>query len=279
MKSGMKIRHDVRPEDIIRYIDGDLYGGRRELVEAHLQHCPYCQRWLAEFEETGRLLREHTPPADSTMARTQIMARISAGAGQRRQPHRPRVFAALVTLALALLVALALPWQRSEARPSVGRFFQFVDRGSQRSALVNGATPAVLPTVIVRPLSPEGLAALPFAPQRPDTLPLGLRLVDGQIVRGTRLELRYRNDRGLVMVLTQERAQDANYTLTTSTGQLITIGGAEVVVQSAPPPDTVAVLTWEDRGTLYSLSADEVPEGPPSLGEARQIVEALLAGR
>lgn len=275
----MTIRHDVRPEDIIRYTDGDLYGGRRELVEAHLQHCRYCQRWLAEFEETGRLLRESTPPEDSTVARAQIMARIAAEAGQRRQPHRTRVFAALAALALALLIALALPWQRSEARPSVGRFFQFVDRGAQRSALVNGATPAALPTVIVQPLSPAGLAALPFTAQVPPTLPLGLRLTSGTIARGSRLGLRYRNDRGLVMLLTQERAQDVHYTLTTSNGHLVMIGGVEVLVQSDPLPDTVAVLTWEDRGVLYALSAAEVPEGPVSFADARQIVEALLAER
>ncbi len=275
----MKIQHEVRPEDILLYTDGDLRGGRRELVEAHLQHCPYCQRWLAEFEETGRLLRDSTPQEDSTAAHAQIMARIAAETGQRRQSHHPRIFAVLVALALALLIALALPWQRSEARPSVGRFFQFVDRGSQRSALVNGATPAALPTVSVQPLSPAGLAALPFTAQVPPTLPLGLQLASGTIARGSRLGLRYRNDRGLVMLLTQERAQDVHYTLTTSNGHLVMIGGVEVLVQSDPLPDTVAVLTWEDRGVLYALSAAEVPEGPVSFADARQIVEALLAER
>jgi len=110
-------------------------------------------------------------------------------------------------------------------------------------------------------------------------LPLGLRLASGEIARGTRLGLHYRNDRGLVLLLTQERAQDANYILTTSGGELITIGGVEAVLQPAPPPDTVAVLTWEDRGILYSLSADEIPDGPLPMREARQIVEALLSGR
>lgn len=275
----MKIQHEVRPEDIIRYTDGDLYGGRRELVEAHLQHCPYCQQWLADFEETGRLLRESTPPEDSTVARAQIMARIAAEAGQRGQPPRPRVFAALVVLTLALLVALAFPWQRSEARSSVGRFFQFVDRGSQRSALINGATPASLPTVIVQPLSPERLAALPFTPQVPPTLPLGLQLAEGQIVRGTRLELRYRNEQGLILALTQERAEDARYTLTTSRGSFVIIAGVEVLWQPGPWPDSVAVLTWEQGGVLYSLSPDENPSGPFPLGDARQVVEVLLAGR
>ncbi len=275
-------RHDcgVRPEELILYKDGALQGARGELAEAHLRACPLCRRWMAEFEETGRILREATPPLDDPAGRAAIRALVEQEARRRIRPRRTRPLPIVVAaLALALLIALALPWQRSEARPSVGRFFQFVDRGSHRSALVNGATPAALPTVIVQPLSPAGLAALRFTPQRPDTLPLGLQLAEGQIVRGKRLELRYRNDRGLVMLLIQERAEDARYTLTTSRGSFVIMAGVEVLWQPDPWPDSVAVLTWEQGGVLYSLSPDENPTGPFPLGDARQVVEALLAGR
>lgn len=276
----MTIRHDVQPEDLIRYSDGDLHGGRRELVEAHLQHCPACQRWLADFEDTRRLLRESTPPVDSTAARARIMVRIAAEPGRRRdQRVRPRAFIALVSLTVALLVALAFPWQRSEARVSVGRFFQFVERGSFRSALQGGATPTIAPRPAPQPLSPEGLMALPFSPQIAQALPLGLRLERGVIANGNELALYYRNDRGLVMLLTQRRSANVKSSRPTGSGQLTIIGGVEAVVQTEPRTGTVGVMTWEDHGILYELSADKAPEGRPSMDEARQLVEALLTGR
>lgn len=276
----MRLACGVRSEDLILYTDGALGGGKGELVEAHLHVCPVCRQWMADFNHTGRLIREATPPIDDPAGRAAIRALIEREALRGRRSRRPPpLLFAVAALALALLGVLLLPAQGSEARQGIGRFFQFVERGTQRSVLVGGVTPTAAPLPTPLPLSPEGLAALPFTPQVPTTLPLGLRLEDGQIVRGTRLALHYRNDRGLVVLLTQERSQDANHRLTTSGGELITIGGVEAVVQSDPLPDTVAVLTWEDRGTLYSLSVDEIPDGPLSLGEARQIVEALLAGR
>ncbi len=276
----MRLACGVRSEDLILYTDGALHGGKGELVEAHLHVCPVCRQWMADFNHTGRLIREATPPIDDPAGRAAIRALIEREALRGRRPRRPPpLLFAVAALALALLGVLLLPAQGSEARQGIGRFFQFVERGTQRSVLVGGVTPTAAPLPAPQPLSPERLAALPFTPQVPTTLPLGLRLEDGQIVRGTRLALHYRNDRGLVVLLTQERSQDANHRLTTSGGELITIGGVEAVVQSDPLPDTVAVLTWEDGNILYSLSVDEIPDGPLSLKEARQIVEALLAGR
>lgn len=276
----MRLGCGIRTEDLILHKDGALGGGKGELVEAHLRVCPVCRRWMADFEDTGRLLREASPPIDDPAGRARLRALVAQEARRDRRTlrARPLIFA-LAALAIVLLVALVIPAQGSEARVGIGRFFRFVDRGAQRSVLVGGVTPtpASLPTP--QPLSPEGLAALPFTAQIPAELPLGLRLAGGIIIRGTRLELRYRNERGLVMALTQERTEDAHYTLTTSGGRLVTIGGVEVVVQPAPPPDTVAVLTWEDHGILYLLSADEVPEGPLPFEDARRIVEALRIER
>lgn len=276
----MRLACGVRSEDLILYTDGALHGGKGELVEAHLHVCPVCRQWMADFNHTGRLIREATPPIDDPAGRAAIRALIEREALRGRRSRRPPpLLFAVAALALALLGVLLLPAQGSEARRGIGRFFHFVEQGSQRSVLVGGVTPTAAPLPTPLPLSPEGLAALPFTPQVIPIFPLGLRLASGEIARGTRLGLHYRNDRGLVLLLTQERAQDANYILTTSGGELITIGGVEAVLQPAPPPDTVAVLTWEDRGILYSLSADEIPDGPLPMREARQIVEALLSGR
>jgi len=276
----MRLACGVRSEDLILYTDGALHGGKGELVEAHLHVCPVCRQWMADFNHTGRLIREATPPIDDPAGRAAIRALIEREALRGRRSRRPPpLLFAVAALALALLGVLLLPAQGSEARQGIGRFFQFVERGTQRSVLVGGVTPTPVSLPAPQPLSPERLAALPFTPQVPPTLPLGLRLENGEIAQGIRLGLHYRNDRGLVVLLTQIRAQDAHFTLTTSTGQLVSIGGVETVMQLAPPPGTVGVVTWEDRGTLYELSADEAPDGPLSLGEARQVVEALLAGR
>ena len=85
-------------------------------------------------------------------------------------------------------------------------------------------------------------------------MPLGLRLLDGQIVHGTQLGLRYRDDRGLILTLIQERPADRRFTPTVSDALVILIAGVEVLWQPDPFPASVAVLTWEDRGVLYSLS-------------------------
>lgn len=275
----MKLACGIRPEELILFTDGALRGGRGELVEAHLRVCPICRQWLADFAETGRLLRESTPPVDSAAARARIMARLAADTDRRRRRARPRTLAAVVALALAVLVALAFPRQGSEARMSVGRFFAFVERGALRSALVGGATPTSAPRPTSQPLAPDALAALPFTPQVPTMLPLGLRLEGGTIAKGRELALYYRNDRDLIMLLTQRRAADVGHTRIIGGGEVIIIGGVEVVVQTEPRTRTVAVLTWENRGTLYELSVDAAPEGLLTLAEARQLVEALLAGR
>lgn len=276
----MRLACGLRAEDLILYKDGVLRGGKGELVAAHLGVCPVCRRWMADFEHMGRLIREASPPIDDPAARARIHTLIERETlrGRRSAWPRPLLVVALA-LALVLLVALIAPTPVSGARSGVGRFFRIVDRGAQRSVLVGGVTPTAAPRPTPQPLSPEGLAALPFSPRMPTDLPLGLRLADGQIARGTRLGLRYRNDRGLVLALIQERTQDIHSTLTTSGGRLVTIGGVEVMVQPDPVPGSVVVLTWEDDGVLYALSADEVPEGPLSFEEARQIVEALLVGR
>jgi hypothetical protein len=272
----MQLACGIRSEELILHTDGVLRGGRGELVEAHLRVCPLCREWMADFAQTGSAIRAATPPRDDVAGRAAIRARIAREPVPRGRTYR-RLFV-VVALALLLLTALILPTRGTEAHMGIGRFFHFVERGAQRSVLVGGATPAIAPTPIPPPLSPESLAELPFTPQVPITLPLGLRLTDGQIVHSTRLGLHYRNDRGLILTLTQERTQDVRYRAMASDGRLIVIGGAEVLWQPDPFPESVAVLTWEDRGVLYSLSPDKSPNGAWSLADARQIVAALLAG-
>lgn len=270
----MKVPHEVRPEDLVHYADGDLAGGKRELVEAHLRLCPVCRRWMADFEDTGRLLREASPPIDDPVGRAQLMARIAVEAGRRSQPRLPRIALTLAVL-LALLIVGTMTTTPAQARVSIERFFQFVRPSG-------GALLSELPTPPPAPAMQPGLvgpASLPFSPRESPTLPLGLTLVDRQVVPASRLELRYRNARGLVVVLTQQRIQDVTYTLTYNKGGVIVIEGVEVFVQTDPRPDSVAALTWEEQAVISSLIVLDNPSGGLPLADARQIVEALLQPR
>lgn len=267
---------DVRPEDIVRYLDGELAGGRAELVEAHLQVCPLCRQWRAEFEWTGRALRAAFPLTDDPAGRAELRARL-ARAATRRSPRRapPLLRAAAFTLLLAAGLALALAASApARANVGLGRFVRFVDAAAGRGLPLVQAPPTPLPTAI--PAPPAGVSGLPFTPQTPATLPLGLRLEGQTLLTSRRLELRYRNDRGLVVTLSQERARDVTYTIATARGKLVMIGETEVLWQPDPRPDSVAALTWEQGGVLYTLAVDESPPGGWQFADARQVAEALL---
>lgn len=247
----MRLACGIRSEELILYIDGVLRGGKGELVEAHLRACPLCRQWMADFEQTGYVISEATPPRDDAAGRAAIRARIAREPVPRGRGYYSRQpLFIVVALALLLLAALNLPARSAEARMGIGRFFRFVESEAQRSVLVGGVTPSVAPSPALSPLSPGELATLPFTPQIPTTLPLGLRLMEGQIVHSTRLGLRYRDDRGLTLTLIQERTADVRYTPTMSDARIILIAGVEVLWQPDPAPESVAVLTWEDRGVL-----------------------------
>jgi predicted RecA/RadA family phage recombinase len=78
------------------------------------------------------------------------------------------------------------------------------------------------------------------------------------------------------MLLTQRRIADVQSIRTINSGNLVMIGGVDVVMQTESRTGTVGVLTWEEAGVLYEFSADEAPEGLPTVKEARQLVEALV---
>lgn len=54
---------DERREQLSAYLDGELAGSERKLLEAHLVDCTACQRELAELRQVRKLLRALPTPA------------------------------------------------------------------------------------------------------------------------------------------------------------------------------------------------------------------------
>src|SRR5215207_1518739 len=95
---------DVRDEDLVAYADNYLTGGRRELVEAHLQvRCPSCRRRLDDFRAVDEILLASTPVVDVRRSQQELrrwLDAIDTNRPPRRSFRQIAVVAALVLLGL-----------------------------------------------------------------------------------------------------------------------------------------------------------------------------------
>ena len=167
---------DLPIEDLVAYLDGDLRGGRMELVEAHLQACPVCRRRRAQFAEVDRLLRESSPLTDDPAGRAAIAARVAGlttTGGRARLPLRR----AVAVLALVAALALALGWPvLSRAQPGLGRFVRVTAQPPGLGVPVGQGPPGtpLAGAPVAQPGTPQGA----FRSIEPERLPLGLELVE-----------------------------------------------------------------------------------------------------
>ncbi|NIA21182.1 MAG: hypothetical protein GWP05_04235 [Anaerolineaceae bacterium] len=60
-------------ENTAAYLDGELKGGARRLIEEHLADCPECRARLEELKETWRLLDELEEPIVRNNFRRQVL--------------------------------------------------------------------------------------------------------------------------------------------------------------------------------------------------------------
>jgi hypothetical protein len=79
----------------------------------------------------------------------------------------------------------------------------------------------------------------------------------------------------MVLRLVQRPPDAVQAALPVSNGHLQIIEGIEVMVQGSVPTN-VSVATWEQQGVLYQLSVEQRTDRPLSLGEATQLVTALI---
>ncbi|MBN2584193.1 MAG: zf-HC2 domain-containing protein [Planctomycetes bacterium] len=65
-------------ENLSAYLDGELKGGARRLIDEHLAECPECRAQLDTLKETWRLLDELEEPIVRNDFRREVLARAQA---------------------------------------------------------------------------------------------------------------------------------------------------------------------------------------------------------
>lgn len=260
-------------EDLVAYADGYLAGRRRAAVEGHLRACPRCRARLRAFQEVDRLVREGVAPVDDPGVLAALRARMEAG-DPARPGSRHRPAAALVPLVL-LLAVLAWPLASAAGFP-LGELLRFGPVPSQRGQGGEGAVVEV--TGVTSPGA--GDHNLAFRAVEPGRLPLALERVERSVPEAGRLELLYRSENGLAVLLAQTRVGDAVVALDPRwAGEVIIVGGTEVLVLPDPRPGLVAGLVWARAGVAFELLVTEPPPQGLAAADAAGIVEALAAAQ
>ena len=308
--------HDVSEADLVAFADDELRGARREVVEAHVQACPWCRERLAAFRASASLVRSATPLVDHPVVVAMVRARLDEAerGGVFPRPPRPALFA------LVLLAVVFAAWPAASAAGfSLERFIRLgadeVSRmlpkgwdrpeppgleGSSGSAEHWSPTrvpPAALggPDLGALPVGGAGSGSVglggsgpgsgaagepSFAAVAPGDLPLGLTRVERSAPRQDRLQLVYRNPEGLGIRLLQAPAGSGTPALMLGSGGATVIGDTEVLWIQPSPTQEVAGLVWERRGVVFELMVTSWPAAggaPLTIENARPIVEALAA--
>lgn len=258
-----------RGEELIAYQDGDLEPARQAAVEAHVRECLACRRRLSMSEDIGRLIREHSALVDDAAGRAEVMTRVRMGAAARTPPVGLGGSRRWQPLAAALLVAFL-------ALGALGRA-QVVDGGSSLTRWLRAETTSgrVTPSDRMRetPLAvPTGMTAAP-------SLPLGLALVDGGRAADGFVERYYRNAEGLAISVSEDRAGTSWVTAPKDAdeGEIVGIGGRDVLFIYGMTRDRVMALSWVDSDTFYVVSVLDQPPSGFGLDSARELVAALMA--
>lgn len=232
-------------EEIVVADDHDLDPARRAAIDAHLGGCAGCRDRLAESRAIGRLLRAHSrrSAAPSDAAWDRLAPRLAAAPA--RTARWSRALAALLVIAVVGL-ALLLPRPRPDP-----------------------------------PMTPASVGSLPFAPAEPARLPLDLSLVGRSTPAPDRLELRYRSDAGLALLVVQQPAAAAVAQPTDIVGSAgestITVRGTAVHLLNDPWPQTVAAMDWRRSDVRFDLLVTDTPPGGLPLSDAEAIASALIA--
>lgn len=267
----------LRPEELVAYLDGTLPVGRREIIEAHLVACRSCQERLATFREVDTIIQEQALTPDTSMwRRTRLRDRLQQEA---IRPTNRRLFSQLslnraVTLLVPLLLLLVL-------LPAVGR------AGFPLSHFVRFAEVEITEKLspdeqeAIRHVAPSGsdVSGPSFPVVAPPELPFGLALVEQSTPDDERVELLYRNDSGVALLVTQLPAKDGLVTLERDGTEVATVRDTDVLIVRDPRPGAVAAFTWERDGVFFDVLVIEAPTGGYGgfkRADALQVVEALM---
>lgn len=110
---------------LIEYLDGNLTGGARAELEAHLAHCPGCREELRDLQETLTLIASMQVPEPPEAFWQQYLRELRQKVAPA--PRLPRLWdwvAALplrpipaMAVGIVLILAVFLTWQSSPERP------------------------------------------------------------------------------------------------------------------------------------------------------------------
>lgn len=266
--------------ELIAYQDGTLPVGRREIVEAHLAACDHCQERLSAFCDTDRIIQENAlttelPEQSRAALRTKLQQEADSRAGWSRHQSLISLPQSLVArLLVALLVLLVTLPPAAQAGFPLGHFVHFAEVEIKELLPLDAQEP-------IRHVAPSdsSISAPSFDTVAPAALPLGLVRVEQSVPDPERLELLYRNQTGVVILVTQLPAADGMVTLEEAGTERAFVGGTDVLIVTDPRPGTVAALFWERDGVFFDVLVTEAPPGAYGglkRADALTIIEGLM---
>lgn len=237
--------------------DRDLEPARRSRIDAHLATCPDCRRRLAASQQPSRLLQAQFPVFQNPGAWEVFAARTA----DRKQ----RWTAGLRLVPTAGLIALIL----------------LVFAGTvqlQRTAPGREMTRPLRHVATTQP----GLGPLSFPTVEPLRLPLGLVQSERSTPVADRLELLYRNETGLALLVAQSPingAESPEVPKGPGGRTRVIVGDTSVLALDDSRPRAVAGLLWDRRDLRFELLVTEAPPDGLPLADGARIVEALMAAQ
>ncbi len=267
--------HDVPPEDLVAYLDGELSRERRAAVEAHLATCPDCRRRLDALAAIGDILRQ--TPVDDAPGRARTLGRIE---DEARAPRRPVAslpsVSALAGAALSAVLFLFLAVTNGTAPTDAATgLTRFIREWSERPQAASRDVALDEPMVAVE------ATAVPseFSPVEPATLPFGLRLTERAVDPQGSVQLTYRNDRHLAIRLVQASARQARAAVLADETEVVTVGGIDVLWGRGHDVDDVSWLLWERGSVTFQVLVVEASTMRLTVDDIGPLVETIVAAQ
>lgn len=274
----MTQRCRVPDEDLIMYSDGLLLEGRREIVEAHLGACPSCQARLARYRDVDRLIQDECGDSSFSLGQRAVLRRRLADEASRDSrftTYRPGKM--IPGLVVAILLALIVYPQTTLADFPWAHLVRFAEVN------VTGSLPQDLRGPITGLIgSSNEKTSLEFTPIAPTELPFGFLQTEQSIVDPEHLELFYRSEIGLSMLVSESGSGATSVTLDVTGPEWTSVQGTEVLIISDPRPGAVAAFYWERNDVFFQVMVVESlggVNGGLSQTHALTIVEAFIAAQ
>lgn len=272
----------LRRADLIAFADGEVNGAKREYVEAHLRVCSDCQTWLDRLHELEALLEQTAPLMSNPAGRVALLDRLHHEDHRRRGwsihllglPLPQSLVARLLVALLVLLTALPVATQADFPLSHFVRFGE-VETTQPLPPEQQGPLRGVAP-------SDPAVTQLSFKAAAPVELPLGLLRVEQSTPDRDRLELLYRNQADLALLVIQLPADRGMVELEANGTEVTMVQGTHLLITRDSRPGAVSSLAWERNGVFFGVMVIEAPTGEYGgfqREDALQVVMAMMAAQ